>query len=331
MTTVLLTGAGGAAIPYLIEGLHQRGYRVLTADMDPNAVGLYLSDAGYIIPPGKSPEFLSVLRNICHHEKVNVVVPLVDEELLRSLELEKDNLIVVLPEYDFVNLCLDKYQLMKKLKGAGILIPDTHLISDSLNDIHYPVVVKPRTGRGSRGLGIIYSEVELASFLESSPYQNDELLLQTYIDGLEYTVSVVVWRDGEVQAVVPKEIIFKKGITHFAVTRRNEKIETLCKRIQEKLHANGPFNVQLRLEKNTGTPLLFEINPRFSTTVSLTMAAGVDEVGGLISHAIGDDSDKKFTQWKEGVVLMRRTLDEFVDEPDFRNRQIQHGDAIIGV
>jgi len=213
---------------------------------------------------------------------------------------------------------------MQQLQAAGIPAPETQLASSGPGQMHFPVVVKPRTGRGSRGLGIVSSEKELVSFLEASPYTSEELILQSYIEGPEFTVSVVVWRDGEVQAVVPKEIIFKKGITHLAVTRRNTKIELLCQQVQANLRADGPFNVQLRLDMNTGEPFPFEINPRFSTTVSLTIAAGVDEVGGLIAQAVGQSEKKQFTEWRDGLVLLRRTLDEFVDESYFRTRPIRH-------
>jgi len=322
MTTVILTGAGGAAIPGLIERLRDKGYRVLAADMDPCAVGLYLAEAGFIIPPGGSPEFLPVLREICSQEKVDVVVPLVDEELLSSLELEREGIMVMLPRREFVATCLDKFHLMQQLQAVGVPVPETRLVSSGWSGLRFPIVVKPRKGRGSRGLGIVGSEAELLSFLEVSSFAYDELLLQTYIEGPEFTVSVVVWRDGELQAVVPKEIILKKGITRLAVTRRNAKIEALCREIQARLRADGPFNVQLRLDVGTGDPLPFEINPRFSTTVSLTIAAGVDEIGELIAQEVGGSERKELTDWREGVVLLRRTLDEFVDESDFRGRPV---------
>jgi carbamoyl-phosphate synthase large subunit len=146
--------------------------------------------------------------------------------------------------------------------------------------------------------------------------------VQTYIDGLEFTVSVTVWRDGVVRAVVPKEIICKKGITRLAVTRRNSRIDDVCRAVQNSLYADGPFNVQLRVDKTTGIPLIFEINPRYSTTVSLTIAAGVDEIGSLISYATGKTETMSFGEWREGVVLLRRTIDEFMDEADFNKRMI---------
>lgn len=325
MTTVLLTAAGGAAIPGLIKHLKSNyGFRVLAADMDGHAVGLYYADKGFVIPGANSPDFLPAIRYICKNENVNVFIPLVDEELVVSLELEKEGIPVLTPLKKFVESCLDKFVLMNELRAAKISIPYTRLGCDDLKGVNYPAVVKPRTGRGSRGVGIVHSEIEMAHFLKASSFLPEQLIVQDCIDGTEFTVSVTVWRDGNVQAVVPKEVICKKGITHLAVTRHNHQIDSLCRDIQERLRADGPFNVQLRLDKSTGLPLPFEINPRFSTTISLTIAAGVDELGGLIKQAAGQDDSQIKNDWREGVVLLRRTLDEFVDETDFNNRLINN-------
>jgi len=152
--------------------------------------------------------------------------------------------------------------------------------------------------------------------------------VQQYIDGTEYTISVVIWKDGDVQAVVPKEIISKQGITRLAVTRKNPEIDALCRKIQDNLHADGPMNVQLRLDNSTGIPYVFEINPRYSTTVTLTDRAGVEEVYGLLRQASYGGQDYSFGNWEEGVVLIRQTCDEFIKEEDFNKMQIvNYGDV----
>jgi carbamoyl-phosphate synthase large subunit len=321
--TILLSGAGGAAIPGIIEHLRSTGFRVLAADMDPLATGLYLSDRGFQVPHGDSPEFVEAVRKICQTERVDVFVPLVDEELIPAFEVESDRTKVLLPDVRFVRLALDKYALMRRLLIEEVPCPVTHLASQPGDDL-YPRFVKPRRGRGSRGIGIVTNADSLASFISQSPYASDELVVQEFVEGTEYTVSVVVWRDGEVQAVVPKEIISKRGITHIAVAQKNQAIEAVCHLIQSKLHADGPFNVQLKIDNRTGEPKVFEINPRFSTTVSLTLAAGIDEIGGLARQAVRGREAWRFGEWRDGVALLRRTLDLFipVEELNHRRREI---------
>jgi carbamoyl-phosphate synthase large subunit len=315
--TLLITGAGGVASAGLAEHLRSKGCRVLMADIDPYAPGLLFGNKGFVIPKATSPQFVEIIRNICVKEGVNVLIPLVDEELLPAQLLESDSLHVVTPRREFIEACLDKFELMQRLRQAGVQTPETWLLAPKPTPLTQETVIKPRTGRGSRGVVRVATDAQLEEALRTSSYLAEDLLAQEYVAGPEYTVSVVVWRDGVVQAVVPKEVIVKRGVTRIAITRRNQRIEQLCRRIQSALRADGPFNVQLRLHPSTGEPLPFEINPRYSTTASLTLAAGIDEVYGLAMQAVGGRKAFQFGEWKDGLVLRRRSVDEFLPEAEF--------------
>lgn len=317
--TVLLTGAGGPAIAGMISVLRKWGYRIVAIDMLPFSSGFYLADRAYVVPAGNAPDFLPRLKEICLAEKVDAVISVVDEELPHMQKLESLGIVVIQPHLAFVEFCLDKLCCMRELRAAGLNAPQTWMVNElPAEEAIYPLFVKPRVGRGSRGCGKVSSPAELKEFLAASSYAPEQLLAQTYVPGTEFTVSVIVWRDGEVQAVVPKQIISKIGVTKAAVTRCNAKIDTLCKAIQKHFRANGPFNVQLVLDKD-GEPWPFEINPRFSTSITLTNAAGVDELGGLLSQALFGSDSYCFAEWREGVVLIRHTIDQFISEEQFRN------------
>jgi carbamoyl-phosphate synthase large subunit len=321
-STILLTGAGGAALPGLIDRLHTGGYRVVAVDADPNAAGLYLADRGYRIPFAGAADFAPVLRRICRAEHVRALVPLVDEELLPAAQLADElGIALIGPRPAFIALSLDKYALMQRLAEVELPTPKSRLLSAGIYGMQFPLILKPRVGRGSRGIKILWSRQELEACVASTRPDTEATLLQNYVQGVEFTVSVVVWRDGQVRAVVPKEVLDKRGITRIAVTRRNDAIDRLCRAIQERLRADGPFNVQLRLDPKDGTPLTFEINPRFSTTVTLTQAAGVDELGSLVDLALGREPASDAWKWSEGVTLIRRSADSFIDVKDYDERR----------
>jgi carbamoyl-phosphate synthase large subunit len=122
---------------------------------------------------------------------------------------------------------------------------------------------------------------------------------------------------GQVRAVVPKRVICKRGITRIAVTEYSNAIDRVCREVQEKLHANGPFNVQCIIKG--GVPYIFEINPRFSTTTVLTIEAGVDEVGGLIAEAMGEPYE--WGDFQNGVTLVRRTEHVFMGWGEYEKRR----------
>ncbi len=316
--TVLLTGAGGPATAGMISVLRKWGYRVVAIDILPFASGFYLADRAYVVPPGNSLDFLPRLKEICLVEKVDAVISVVDEELPHVLALEAMGISVIQPRLAFVEFSLDKLRCMREMRAAGINAPQTWMVNELPKDVPYPLFVKPRVGRGSRGCGKVSSPAELQAFVADSNYEPDQLIAQTFADGVEFTVSVIVWRDGEVQAVVPKQIISKVGVTKAAVTRRNAKIEALTRDIQEHFKADGPFNVQLVLDRN-GEPWPFEINPRFSTSITLTNAAGADELGGLLSQALFGRDSYRVSEWREGIVLIRHTTDQFISETEFKS------------
>ncbi|WP_051415839.1 ATP-grasp domain-containing protein [Nocardiopsis sp. CNT312] len=324
----MVTTAGSAPTPGTILHLRGSGFRVVATDMDPAAPGLYLSDRGYLVPGGASDAFLPRMRDLCAREGAVAVVPLVDEELVPIAALAEDGVCVLLPRPEFVRTCLDKAVLMRRLDEAGIGVPRTWSAEEWPSGAAASpggFVVKPRTGRGSRGVAVAHSPEEVSRVLSESGYAADDLIVQERIAGPEYTVSVVVWRDGEVQAVVPKEVVLKEGVTRYAVTRRVPEVAAVCRRVQQALRADGPFNVQLCLDSE-GRPRIFEINPRFSSTTALTGASGVDEVAGLLRQAL-HGGPRLTDDWHEGVALVRRWADEFISEEEFTSHGLSPAPA----
>ncbi len=322
--TVVVTTAGSASTPGTILHLRSRGFRVVATDVDPTAPGLYLADRGCLVPPGDSEAFLPRMRQLIAEEEPVAVIPLVDEELLAVGTLDGPATSVLLPRPGFVRTCLDKYVLMCELEAAGVGVPRTWTASrwpaQTADSAPEGLVVKPRSGRGSRGVAFVDSARDLARVVAEGGYGSDDLIVQERITGPEYTVSVVVWRDGEVQAVVPKEVVLKQGVTKYAVTRRNQAVIETCRAVQRALRADGPFNVQLCLDPE-GRPRVFEINPRFSSTAALTVASGVDEITGLLRQATAGGPRIR-DDWQEGVAMVRRWTDEFLSETQFASHGI---------
>ncbi len=318
MKTVFMTGGGGAGTMYAAKFLKKsKKYRIILGDMDPLAVGFKFADISYKLPKATDDDFIPVVSNIIKEQKVDVFIPLVDEEILKSYSLLKQfpDLLLLLPDEKFSSIVLDKYELVRKLKENNIPHPETFLASEvDEKHLNFPVIVKPRRGRGSRGFKEIDSFDEFDAYMTLYKFRHDEVVVQEKLKGKEYTVSVVVNKQGKVLAVVPKEVRDKKGITLYAITRKSKPIEDLGIEIQRKLHADGPFNMQLVL-KEDDVPVIFEINPRYSTTIALTMESGVDEIGMLIDST---GTPAGLTQFKAGLVMKRKRYYEHLFYPEAR-------------
>lgn len=284
MNNILITGAGGsvysAIIPQLLESKIFNNYYFI--DIDDNCAMKFICEKEYFsnmyfikCPSGDSLEYKLFIKHLIIDKKINFCLPLVDEELLSFLELynyESINFKLCLPKNkDFVQRCLNKKETIKMLQAINIETPYLIEKSDLTNyyDSNLKIIVKPLSGHGSNGI-YKFTADKVMGLIFSDIINVDNYCFQEYIEGDEYTVSVID------NIVVPKKIIKKKGITISAVTEYNSIIEKTCLEIVDKLKPDGPFNVQGKLYLNKFK--VFEINPRLSTTTILTHKAGLNEV-----------------------------------------------------
>jgi carbamoyl-phosphate synthase large subunit len=308
---ILITGVGGAAGIFLINHLRKNNFTVIAIDANEHSVGLLHADRGYVVPLCSAPNYIEVIQKICEKERVSFIIPLIDEELKLMKNLESGNLKVICPSEKFIEITLDKFLLTKELSKIETCIPETFLLSEDYSSLEFPVVVKPRTGRGSKDVFYANNNDELDKILSLKKESLKEFIVQEKICGEEYTVSVVVTPDNELKSIVPKKIIEKSGITKSALTEHNHKITTLCEKITKELKPSNPFNVQLILSRIDNTPYIFEINPRFSTTITLTIAAGVDEIMYPLNF-YSNPNLKQNNDFISGLVLVRSTQEEYI-------------------
>ena len=321
--TILITGAGGAAGVFLIRHLQKNNFKVVAVDSNPQAIGLLYGDLNYVVPDCLDTRYPMVIREICINDGVHIAIPLIDEELLIFKKMETATFHVICPRSSFISVCLDKYSLMKELEGAGVVVPKTYLLSEFTDQLSFPLIVKPKTGRGSRNVFTVCDRKELEYIKINKINEIENYIVQEKIDGDEFTISVVVDKRNEKVIVVPKKIILKNGITSIAVTESNKAIHEVCQLIVSKMSPSNPFNVQLVVNKNNKVPYIFEINPRYSTTVTLTINAGVDEIMIPIDFIMGKEPNYSSQKFKEGIVLVRGTLERFMEIDDY-NFQMQN-------
>jgi carbamoyl-phosphate synthase large subunit len=324
--TILITGVGGAAGRYLIQMAQKNDFQVVAVDANPKAYGLLFGDVNIVVPDSSQSNFLPRIQEICSNFAVDFIYPLIDEEIIPLKSLESDVLKVICPNIKFVETAIDKYRLMKELSRNEIDVPKTFLLGDNLDEVEFPAIIKPRSGRGSRGIRIIENEDDLKEALEILEGSYDQYIIQSLIQGNEYTISVVANSRCEFLAVVSKKIIDKKGITRFAVVEKNDVLWQLGIDLVKKFKLDNPVNVQLIINKIDSKPYIFEINPRFSTTVSLTIEAGVNEFLAPLDVFLGTTYGD-YTEIKENLVMLRGTLEEYIDlnvYDDLTNRIVSY-------
>jgi carbamoyl-phosphate synthase large subunit len=276
---ILVTGAGGPAAIAAMKSLRaEPTVELLAADMDPWAAGLYLVPpaARTLVPAGAAPEFADNLLAQCAALGVDVVLPTVDAEL-RPLahargKFTAAGIKLLLADADALDIILDKLALATHCAGV-VRIPRTELFGPAVDpgSWSYPVVVKPRTGSGSRGIHIVGSAAELAA-MDRSP----ALIVQDFLPGEEYSVDVLADTNGHVIASVPRlRARVDSGVSVGGRTVHDPEVEYFGRAVARATGITFVANVQCKRDRD-GSPALLEVNPRIPGTLGLTIASGVD-------------------------------------------------------
>ena len=310
---ILISGLGGSLFPYLHFKMIEAGHEPYYVDSNPVLKDIYPEMKLFKAPLVSDTKYKEFIKDLCIQNKINVYIPLIDEELITAIEIGEDieGLLVLTPTCEFTRLCLDKFKLMKKLKELDISTNITYKGNDFNWQIQPPVFVKPNNGRGSRGIRKIVNKKQLDAYYTLEEYTPYDVIIQPFVVGTEYTVGVVSNKKNQIISISPKKVIQKKGITISAVTENNPIIIDLAHKINEILKPRGPFNIQLFLTNNF-IPIVFEINPRFSTTLVLSYEAGVDEISQLIDKY--DNKDAEEIKATESVFLYRHWHNSFYKE-----------------
>jgi len=310
---VLFTGGGGAgtqALWDLLEGRHE----VHFCDPDPRRISAVVpDDRAHAVPMAVDPAYLEAVVRLCRYESVDVIVPGVDEEL-GPLARHREALaptVVLLPDAAFVETMLDKLSFTQALAGAGIRVPRTLPLGSSSRWSSFPAIVKPRHGRGSRGVTVVDDAEGLAAERDLRADAADTFIVQELIRGDEYTVQVMVNGRGSLRTVFPVHVLAKRGVTISAVAADHPGVRSVCERIHEATAAQGCYNVQGMLD-DSGVFVPFELNPRVSTTVCLAVAAGLDPLELCFDSAEGQPLE----DFEDGIRLERYWHNEIIGTAD---------------
>jgi carbamoyl-phosphate synthase large subunit len=285
-TVVLVTGAGGPAGVAVVRRLVALGYPVVAADADPVAAGGRLATAGVVVPRADHPRFADALLGVVAGYGVGALVGTVAEELpaltAMAPRLAAAGVATWLPDVAAVDLCCDKAAFARRMSARGVAHPATAGHAGDLPGVPGPWVVKPRSGRGSRGVRLLDTARAVADAMSADP----GLIAQTRLDGREFTADALVDRGGRLLTVVPRwRDETKAGISVKGTTFDSEAVTDVAADALEAVGLTGPANVQ-GFVADDGTATVVEINPRFSGGLPLTLAAGADLVAAYLAGVL---------------------------------------------
>lgn len=301
---VLLLGVGGNVTQGILAVLNieREKYNIIGACISEESLGLYMCDEAYISPYANDEKFVEWVIKISKERNIDIIFSGVEEviyELCKNEEkLKKEtNAIFISSTLEQLEIGKDKLKTCIWLKENNLNYPKyadgekKQEIESLIKEVGFPIIAKPKVGKGSIGIYIINTGEELEKILNKEEY-----IFQEYLgsENEEYTVACYMDRKKTLQDFIVMKRKLKYGTTFMAEIVNDEEIKNEVERICKKFQPVGPLNIQLR--KHKGKVVCFELNVRFSGTTPLRARWGYNDVKAMIKEYIFNEDIGKYLQ-----------------------------------
>ncbi|MEO6836495.1 MAG: ATP-grasp domain-containing protein [Candidatus Tumulicola sp.] len=315
---VMISAGGTVTAQSVVKALREDGRASFVAivDLDDlNATKAFV-DEFVRVPPADDPAFVPACLDAVRRLGIEFFIPIIVEREFLPLEAAREQFAnfgcrVAVPSREIVLNAGDKLAFAAFLERLGIAGPKTVAYAPEMRSARFPAYLKPRRGSGSVGT----QRVESEEALHEAARGRFDLIVQDAVDGTEFTVDCFAAEPGRVVAAVPRErIAIKAGVSVKGRTYHHPGIETIASDVVARTGIAGPANVQGMLRED-GSFSIIEMNPRFSGTLALTTAAGINFASLLLDQFEGKPIADMRGRHHAGITMMRY-WSEFFEDPD---------------
>lgn len=272
---ILVTGCGGdiglAVGRILLD--EKAADSVIGCDIQEDHAGKVFFDRCFVIERATAPNYIDILLRLVEEEGVDLVIPTSEPELrtLCTNDFFGRRELFLTANQKAMEIGFDKYRTAEFLRKNGLPHPWTQIAADGRPQ-ELPCILKSRTGCGSKDVCILTEE----QYHRQKDYGEDDIFQELIAeDDAEYTCGGFRSSSGEVRSIILRRKL-RGGLTGSGIVEVNPEIERLLNAVAMYLDLQGGINVQLRMR--AGVPYVFEINPRFSSTVRFRHKLGFSDV-----------------------------------------------------
>lgn len=279
---ILLSGIAGDIAESISEIIKQNSDRIeiVGSDISPIKVNYNLCDKFIASPPANSEIYLEWLFQVLQDQEFDYFIPTSEPELEFLSKLNAEKLIsleskvqIIWAGKETIQQFMSKTRTSRFLQSLNLDTPKVYENYPENQQIDFPVIVKPDKGRGSRDIFLCHNKFQLDAALVfiNAP------IIQEYVSDIDNEYTCGIFRDPEQNLFV---IVFRRyllgGLTNWVELVEDYEIHRICKLIADKINLNGSINIQLR--KKGERIIIFEVNPRFSSTVLFRSYFGFEDV-----------------------------------------------------
>jgi carbamoyl-phosphate synthase large subunit len=274
---ILLLGAGGDIGQSVFKVLNEIDWvdTISGTDINQKTASKLLFNHFFIVPRCNDETYLDSISKIIKEENISIIIPISEPEIRYFHQkgiIEIAKVPLVLANRFSLTVALEKLATIDFLKKNNLPHPKAQQLDQPIT-MDYPLIAKSNKGSGSKNIVWIEDELDLTFVKRKHPGH----ILQEFLpaDEGEYTCGLFRSSQGEIRQIVFKRDLMS-GFSVYGEVVENEQINVLLVELATKLELRGSINVQLRLVE--GIPKIFEINPRFSSTVRFRDLLGFKDI-----------------------------------------------------
>ena len=305
------------------------GGSVIVTDVNPLSPAVYTADRAFRVSMASDPGYVDEILAISAAADVGLVVPTIDDELtalaVAAPTFAAADIRVAVSSADTIAICNDKHATCRTLRAKGIAAATSFLPGElppdpAVSALHQ-ATLRPRQRGGVPG------PQRRASWSSSSTTCRSRSS-RPILDGPEFTIDMLCDFSGRPLSIVPRErVVIRAGVTDRGRTSRIQRLIDACRLVRRRRSTfAGPVNIQCRMVH--GRPIVFEINPRFSGGIPLTIAAGADFPRMLVELTRGGDVAPAIGRFRENVWITNYETGIFLDAAGDQARAVRTAPVI---
>lgn len=308
---LLVVGAGPFQLD-IIDCARRMGLYVCALDGRADAPGLARAHHGEVVDIVNARAVVDAARRLA----VDAVVSAASDAALVGVSAVVDALGLPGPSAETVARCHDKRVTARIVGDAGLAVPITLPVDRaSPSDVGgFPLVIKPASAAGGRGVTIVRRAEEVASAMTSAARYGPKVLLQAYVGGLSLGAEAVFRGGALVASFLLGDQYARPFVSPIGHSLPPVIEPPIADAVRSALPAyadalgltDGVVNFDLRVVD--GAPVLIEVNPRLggSAITELVRAAyGADLSAAAIACALGRSPLDQLTRTRHAPVASR--------------------------
>ncbi len=257
----------------------------------------------YKVPPPHKKNYLNQLLKLSTKHKV--IIPTTEEEIIffsKNLQSFKGKFTII-NSRNIINTFSSKFTTYEFLKKNKFGVPSFCYKLSDIKKFNRTFFLKKNFGHGNKSYKIINT---YKKFKELNTYDKKKWIAQEYLgkNYSEYTSAVVKFKNYENVIILRRKL--DKGYTYFAEVIENKYLKKILINLARIINLNGSINVQLKMNKHRY--VIFEINPRLSSTVMMRNKMGFKDLVWWINYVAYGEKPKLIPKIKKIKMI------KFVDE-----------------